>query len=340
MFAVFNRFDPSYEEAARDLGASPWQVIAHVVLPIIAPSLIGVALFGFTLSYDEFARTLLTAGSYNTLPLEIFRDDHQCDHARDLCPGHAHHCVFVSDDRAVSDSGLADGPAPAKGRIGRWQRHGLTFMTILIINPNSTDAMTRAMTMAARQAQPDLEFEGWTSRNGPASIQGPEDGEAASGPLLDLVDKAPHAKGIIIGCFDDTALGQAAQRVDCPILGIGQAAFHLCVLRQWRFSVVTTLPVSVPVIEENLVRYGLAPFCAKVHASDIPVLALESDPDAAIGPIVETAREAQSADGIDAVILGCAGMVHVVEAVREAVDIPIIDPVEAAATGMGWLTRL
>jgi putative spermidine/putrescine transport system permease protein len=72
MFAVFNRFDKTYEEAARDLGASPWQTVRHVVLPIIGPSLIGVALFGFTLSYDEFARTLLTAGSYNTLPLEIF----------------------------------------------------------------------------------------------------------------------------------------------------------------------------------------------------------------------------------------------------------------------------
>lgn len=72
MFAVFNRFDKSYEEAARDQGATAWQTVRFVVLPIIAPSLIGVALFGFTLSYDEFARTLLTAGSYNTLPLEIF----------------------------------------------------------------------------------------------------------------------------------------------------------------------------------------------------------------------------------------------------------------------------
>jgi len=72
MFAVFNRFDQSFEEAARDLGASPWQTVRYVVLPIIAPSLIGVALFGFTLSYDEFARTLLTSGSHNTLPLEIF----------------------------------------------------------------------------------------------------------------------------------------------------------------------------------------------------------------------------------------------------------------------------
>ena len=72
MFAVFNRFDKSFEEAARDLGATSWQTIRYVVLPIIAPSLIGVALFGFTLSYDEFARTLLTSGSRNTLPLEIY----------------------------------------------------------------------------------------------------------------------------------------------------------------------------------------------------------------------------------------------------------------------------
>jgi putative spermidine/putrescine transport system permease protein len=72
MFAVFNRFSPSYEEAARDLGASSWQSFAHVLLPMILPSLIGVGLFGFSLSYDEFARTLMTSGSSNTLPLEIY----------------------------------------------------------------------------------------------------------------------------------------------------------------------------------------------------------------------------------------------------------------------------
>ena len=72
MFAVFNRFDPSYEEAARDLGASPWQVVRYVIAPIVGPSLIGVGLFGFTLSFDEFARTLMAAGVHNTLPLEIF----------------------------------------------------------------------------------------------------------------------------------------------------------------------------------------------------------------------------------------------------------------------------
>jgi putative spermidine/putrescine transport system permease protein len=72
MLAIFNRFNKAYEEAARDLGATPWQTFRHVVLPLVLPSLIGVGLFGFTLSYDEFARTLMTAGTFNTLPLEIY----------------------------------------------------------------------------------------------------------------------------------------------------------------------------------------------------------------------------------------------------------------------------
>lgn len=71
MFAVFNRFNPAYEEAARDLGASPWQTFRHVVLPIIGPAIAGVALFGFTLSWDEIARSSQAMGSDNTLPITL-----------------------------------------------------------------------------------------------------------------------------------------------------------------------------------------------------------------------------------------------------------------------------
>jgi putative spermidine/putrescine transport system permease protein len=71
MLAVFNRFNPAYEEAASDLGASPWQSFKHVVLPLIAPSLVGVGMFGFTLSWDEIARTSQAIGDVNTLPLEL-----------------------------------------------------------------------------------------------------------------------------------------------------------------------------------------------------------------------------------------------------------------------------
>jgi putative spermidine/putrescine transport system permease protein len=72
MFAVFGRFSRSYEEAARDLGAGPIQTLRLVVVPILLPGIIAVALFGFTLSYDEFARTLQSVGSNNTLPIEIW----------------------------------------------------------------------------------------------------------------------------------------------------------------------------------------------------------------------------------------------------------------------------
>jgi putative spermidine/putrescine transport system permease protein len=71
MFAVFNRFNPAYEEAARDLGATPWQSFRHVLLPLIGPSLVGIAMFGFTLSWDEIARSSQAMGDLNTLPLEL-----------------------------------------------------------------------------------------------------------------------------------------------------------------------------------------------------------------------------------------------------------------------------
>ncbi|WP_008313514.1 ABC transporter permease [Leptolyngbya sp. PCC 6406] len=72
MLGIFNRFNPSYEEAARDLGASDVKTFWEIVMPLIAPSLIGVGMLTFTLSYDEFTRTSLVSGQYNTLPLEIF----------------------------------------------------------------------------------------------------------------------------------------------------------------------------------------------------------------------------------------------------------------------------
>ena len=71
MFAIFNRFDPRYEEAARDLGATPWQTFRYVVLPIILPSVVGIGLFGFTLSWDEIARSSQAIGPVNTLPLDL-----------------------------------------------------------------------------------------------------------------------------------------------------------------------------------------------------------------------------------------------------------------------------
>ncbi|MEM8569824.1 MAG: aspartate/glutamate racemase family protein [Pseudomonadota bacterium] len=223
--------------------------------------------------------------------------------------------------------------APIPGRA--WSE----TMDLLVINPNSTVAMTEAMVDVARRSAPGFSIEGWTSHDGPASIQGRADGERATKPLLTLVDqvKGSGAHGVIIGCFDDTALEEAAARLTVPVIGIGQAAFHYCAMRNWRFSVVTTLQVSVPVIEGNLRTYGLWDHVGRVRASDVPVLTLDASPELSTEPILRETLAAASEDRVDAVVLGCAGMGRVTPAIRGAAPLPIIDPVEAAATCMAWM---
>ncbi|MEM1429704.1 MAG: aspartate/glutamate racemase family protein [Pseudomonadota bacterium] len=212
-------------------------------------------------------------------------------------------------------------------------------MAFVIINPNSTASMTAAMLAAARSAAPGLDFEGWTSRAGPSAIEGEADGIAARGPLLALVDDAAAAgaDGIVIGCFDDTALAEAAARVSCPVIGLGQAAFHQCAMRNWRFSIVTTLAVSVPIIDGNVARYGLGGYLGRVRASDVAVLDLDRDPDGAVAQILAEARRALTEDDATAIVLGCAGMVQVTQALRSALACEIVDPVESAARALTWL---
>lgn len=212
-------------------------------------------------------------------------------------------------------------------------------MAVVIINPNSTHTMTQAMTQIAQEAVPALQFEGWTSHAGPPAIQGAADGAMATPPLLELVRKADKdgADGIIIGCFDDTALKEAADIAACPVVGIGQAAYHFAALRNWRFSVVTTLPVSVPIIEANIDALGLSGFLGKVRASNVPVLALENDPLASEELILGAAKQAEKEDSVDAIILGCAGMVNVFGSVSVALSCVVLDPVVVAASCMKWL---
>ena len=214
-------------------------------------------------------------------------------------------------------------------------------MAVIIINPNSTCSMTDAMLAQARRAAPELVFEGWTSHDAPPAIQGTADGEAARAPLLKLVRQASvqGAEGIIIGCFDDTALEEAATIADCPVIGIGQASYHYAALRNWRFSVVTTLSVSIPIIQSNIERHGLGHIVSKVRASEIPVLELEKNTSLASKVVAKEALVAEQEDGISAIVLGCAGMVEVVGTVRSQLSTTVIDPVECAAQCMLWITK-
>ena len=95
MFAVFNRFDPSYEEAARDLGARPWQVFRYVILPIIGPSLVGVGLFGIHALVRRVRPHPARCRRAQHPAAGDLRDDHQRDHPGALRPGHGDHRSVV-----------------------------------------------------------------------------------------------------------------------------------------------------------------------------------------------------------------------------------------------------
>ncbi|MFQ1701280.1 aspartate/glutamate racemase family protein [Loktanella agnita] len=212
---------------------------------------------------------------------------------------------------------------------------------IILINPNSSASMTKAMVDTASAAVPSARIEGWTSHDGPPAIQGASDGLLATPPLLKLVGKASDlgAKAIIIGCFDDTALGAARAMAHCPVIGIGQAAYHLAAMCGARFSVVTTLDVSVPILETNISAYGLAQNLAKVRASDVPVLALEDGDATAQDRVLREIQTAVKEDHIDSVVLGCGGMVTLRAAAAATTGIKVIDGVQAAAVNAALLAH-
>lgn len=206
-------------------------------------------------------------------------------------------------------------------------------LRLLVVNPNSTASMTDKIAAAARAvAAPDVTVIARTSVSGPPAIQGHADGVAAVPGLLNALSEAPDTDAAIIACFDDTGLSEAQALVPYPVIGIGQAAYHAASLMGRRFSVVTTLPVSVPVLEANIAAYGLAGTCARVRASDVPVLALETDP-AAEARVSDEIASAIAEDGADAIVLGCAGMADLAHRLEARHGVPVIDGV-AAATGL------
>lgn len=208
-------------------------------------------------------------------------------------------------------------------------------MRLLIINPNTTASMTEKVGHAASLvASEGTEVVARNPATGPASIQGVEDGEAALPGLFEEIDKAEvdplGFDAIIIACFDDTGLYAARKRTKVPVVGIGEAAYHYAMLVAERFSVVTTLSVSIPVIQENIMRYGLAARCGKVRASNVPVLELERPGSTARETISDEIASALLHDNSDAIVLGCAGMADLAADLSARHHVPVVDGVAAA----------
>lgn len=204
-------------------------------------------------------------------------------------------------------------------------------MRLLVVNPNTTASMTEKIGAAARAvAGPATQIVAVNPASGPSSIEGYFDEVFAIPGLIEEMRRAGPVDATIIACFDDTGLDAARSFSEAPVIGIGEAAFHVASLIAGKFSVVTTLSRSVPAIEHNLARYGLLGRCARVRASDVPVLELERPGSPARGRISREIDRAIEEDRAEAIVLGCAGMADLAAELAREHGLPVVDGVAAA----------
>lgn len=206
-------------------------------------------------------------------------------------------------------------------------------MRILIVNPNTSASMTEQIGRAGRAvAAAGTEIIAVNPSDGPVSIEGYYD-EAFSVPGLLAEIVKGDASGVsahIIACFDDTGLEAARCISPAPVIGIGEAAFHLASMLGHRFSVVTTLSRSIAAIENNLLKYGLAGRCAGVRACEVPVLSLDDPSTNAVELIGAEIELAKQHDRTEAIVLGCAGMAELAERLAQRHGLPVLDGVASA----------
>jgi allantoin racemase len=203
---------------------------------------------------------------------------------------------------------------------------------IWVINPNTTEPMTIKIEACARAvAAPGVSVTGVTSEIGPPSIESHYD-EAMSVPGVLAAIRRGEVEGVdgyVIACFGDPGLDAAREVAAGPVIGIAEAAMHTASHLGRGFSVVTTLARTTGTAADLAARYGMQRFCRGVHACEIPVLDLDTDPDA-LKLITEACREAVESDGSEVVVLGCAGMADMRGHISKEIGIPVVDGVTAA----------
>jgi allantoin racemase len=208
---------------------------------------------------------------------------------------------------------------------------------VAIVNPNTTVAMTERVTAAAAPAaRPDTVLVAVTPEDGVASVESHVDEVHAAVSVLREVerleasgDERPDA--YVIACFGDTGLPGAREAAHGPVVGMTEAALTTATLIAHRFSVIT-MPKRTREQSDRVVRtLGLGHRCT-VRAVDEPVAEVENGSLHLLDVFVAEGRRAIEDDAAEAIVLGCAGLGDLVEPLRDALGIPVVEGVTAAVT--------
>lgn len=204
-------------------------------------------------------------------------------------------------------------------------------MRILVVNPNTSSAMTAAISSAARAvAGHQTEIVAVQPGFGPRSLEGHFEETIAAAGVAEVVHRAPAHDAVVIACFGDPGLDAAREATTAPVLGIAEAAFHAASMLATGFSIVTTLTRTCVMAERLVQRYGFSQTCRGIHGTDIPVLALESGSEALVDQLETAARRALQQDRSGAIVLGCAGMAPLCARLQQRLGVPVVDGVAVA----------
>lgn len=215
-------------------------------------------------------------------------------------------------------------------------------MRLLLINPNTTAAVTALMADQARRlAGPDVEIRSVTGRFGAAYIASRAAAAVAGHAALDAL--AEHVEGcdvVLLACFGDPGLLALRELSPVPVIGMAEASCHLAAQTGARFSIVTGGERWGAMLTEFVAALGLASRLASIRTVAATGARIAADPDGALPALAEACRLCVSQDGAEAVILGGAGLVGLAERLAPDVQAPVICSLAAGVTASLAVARL
>jgi len=205
-------------------------------------------------------------------------------------------------------------------------------MRILVVNPNTTESMTRSMAEAARRyGAPETEIVGVTPSWGAPGIEGSFEGLLSAAAVMQAVTTYPDPfDAVVMAGFGEPGREGVRELLDVPVMDITECSALMACTLGTRFSVVTTIRHFVPIIEDIYAAMGLERRCASIRATGLSVLELEQDAELTKRRLAEEAGKAIDEDGAEVIILGCGGLGGFDKELEADVGVPVIDGIVAA----------